>query len=48
MKQWNGMVRKEWVTMKWPLIVSALVAITVMAVFPFLITGFLGDGSACF
>src|SRR4051812_26833128 len=41
MKQWNGMVRKEWVTMKWPLIVSALVAITVMAVFPFLITGFL-------
>ena len=42
MKQWNGLVRKEWVTMKWPLIASALIAVIVMTVFPFLITGFLG------
>lgn len=42
MKQWNGLVRKEWLTVKWSLIVSALIAVIVMTVFPFLITGFLG------
>lgn len=42
MKQWNGLVRKEWVTMKWPLIVSALLAIVVMLFFPVLITRIVG------
>lgn len=38
MKQWNGLVRKEWVMMKWPLLVSALLATVVMLFFPLLIT----------
>lgn len=40
MKQWNGLVRKEWLTMKWPLLVSALIGVTVMIVVPLLLTSF--------
>ncbi len=40
MKQWNGLLKKEWVTMKWPLLVSALLGIIVMSFVPHLITTF--------
>jgi hypothetical protein len=42
MKQWNGLLKKEWVTMKWPLLVSALFGILVMSFFPLLITRIFG------
>ena len=42
MKQWNGLVKKEWITMKWALLVSALFGTLVMSFFPLLITRFLG------
>ena len=42
MKQWNGLLKKEWVTMKWPLLVSALLGIIVMSFVPHLIVNFFG------
>ena len=42
MKQWNGLLKKEWVTMKWPLLVSALLGIIVMSFVPHLIVNFIG------
>lgn len=42
MKQWNGLMKKEWVTMKWPLLVSALFGIIVLSLFPLLISRFFG------
>lgn len=42
MMQWNGLLKKEWVTMKWPLLVGALFGILVMSFFPLLINRFLG------
>lgn len=40
MKEWNGLLRKEWIIMKWLLIVSALVAIVVMTVIPVAIASY--------
>ncbi|WP_342513638.1 hypothetical protein MKY34_02250 [Sporosarcina sp. FSL K6-1522] len=34
MQQWNGLLRREWVSMKWLLLVSVLFAVTTMAVMP--------------
>ena len=34
MQQWNGLLRKEWVTMKRPLLVSALFAVATMSFLP--------------
>ena len=42
MKQWNGLLKKEWVTMKWPLFISALFGTFVMSFFPILITRIFG------
>ena len=42
MKQWNGLLRKEWVTMKWPLLVSSLLGIIVMSFLPHLLSKFFG------
>ena len=42
MKQWNGLLKKEWVTMKWPLLVSAVLGIIVMSFVPHLIVNFFG------
>lgn len=42
MKQWNGLLKKEWVTMKWPLLVSALLGIIVMSFVPHLIVNLIG------
>ena len=44
MKQWNGLLKKEWVTMKWPLLVSALLGIIVMSFVPHLIANFFDLG----
>lgn len=48
MKQWNGLLKKEWVTMKWPLLVSVLFGIIVMSFVPHLIVNFLGFSSHVF
>lgn len=40
MQQWNGLLRKEWVTMKNLLLVSALFAVATMLFFPIIITQF--------
>jgi hypothetical protein len=42
MKQWNGLLKKEWVTMKWPLLVGALLGIIVLSLFPVMISSFFG------
>ncbi|WP_186672742.1 hypothetical protein [Sporosarcina sp. BP05] len=42
MKQWNGLLKKEWVTMKWPLLVSAVLGIIVMSFVPHLLVNFIG------
>jgi hypothetical protein len=34
MKQWNGLLRKEWIQWKWPLIVLALLMVTGLFVMP--------------
>lgn len=44
MKQWNGLLKKEWVTMKWPLLSSALLGIIVMSFVPHLIASLFGFG----
>ncbi|MBE1553258.1 hypothetical protein [Sporosarcina limicola] len=44
MQQWNGLLRKEWVTMKRLLLVSALFAVATMSILPIIITRFLGAG----
>lgn len=48
MKQWNGLLKKEWVTMKWPLLVSALFGIIVMSFVPHLLATFLDFGVHAF
>ncbi|KAA0948748.1 hypothetical protein FQ087_17310 [Sporosarcina sp. ANT_H38] len=48
MKQWNGLLKKEWVMMKWPLLVSALLGIIVMSFVPHLIANSLGFGEHVF
>lgn len=48
MQQLNGLVRKEWVAMKGPLLVSALFAVATMLLLPILITRFLGTGAQVF
>jgi len=40
MKQWNGLLKKEWVMMKSPLLFSALLGIIVMSFVPHLIANF--------
>ena len=42
MKRWNGLLKKEWVTIKWPLLASSLLGIIVMSFFPLLISRFFG------
>lgn len=42
MKQWNGLLKKEWITLKWPLLVSALLGIIVMSFVPHLIANIFG------
>lgn len=42
MKQWNGLLKKEWVIMKWPLLVSTLLGTIVMSFVPHLIVNFIG------
>ena len=42
MQQWNGLLRKEWVTMKGSLLVSALFAVATMLFLPMVITRFWG------
>ena len=42
MKQWNGLMKKEWVTMKWPLLGSAFLGIIILSFFPLMISKFLG------
>ncbi|WP_318616668.1 hypothetical protein [Sporosarcina sp. YIM B06819] len=44
MQQWNGLLRKEWVTLKKPLLVIALFAVATMSFLPMIITRFLGMG----
>ena len=36
MKQWNGLLKKEWILMKWPLLAMVIIGIAVLTVFPFL------------
>ncbi|MBO0589317.1 hypothetical protein [Sporosarcina sp. E16_8] len=48
MKQWNGLLKKEWVTMKWPLLTSAILGIIVMSFVPHLIVRFLGFSTHVF
>src|SRR4051794_24759510 len=48
MKQWNGLLKKEWVMMKWPLLVSALFGIIVMSFVPHLLATFLDFGVHAF
>ncbi|NYF25638.1 hypothetical protein [Sporosarcina sp. JAI121] len=42
MKQWNGLLKKEWVTMKWPLLMSGLLGVMVMSFIPLLVSRFFG------
>ncbi|MER2089572.1 MAG: hypothetical protein ABS920_07530 [Sporosarcina sp.] len=42
MKQWNGLLKKEWVTMKWPLLMSGLLGVMVMSFIPLLVSNFFG------
>ncbi|MFJ7935327.1 hypothetical protein [Sporosarcina sp. NPDC096371] len=42
MQQWNGLLRKEWVTMKWTLISSAIFGVIIMSFLPLLISNFFG------
>ena len=39
MQQWNGLLRKEWVMMKWQLLVGAVFAVAVLAAIPVVISG---------
>lgn len=48
MQQWNGLLRKEWVTMKNLVLVSALVAVAAMSFLPVVIVRFLGTGVQVF
>lgn len=48
MQQWNGLLRKEWVTLKAPLIVIALFAVATMLFLPILITHFWWEGVEVF
>jgi len=36
LKQWNGLLKKEWISMKWPLLAMVVIGIAVLTVFPFL------------
>ncbi|MFS0575663.1 hypothetical protein AB1K83_08515 [Sporosarcina sp. 179-K 3D1 HS] len=42
MKQWNGLVRKEWASMKWALLAMGIIGIVVLSIFPFLIRQIFG------
>lgn len=48
MQQWNGLLRKEWVALKWPLLTSALFAVATMSLIPMIITRFWGSGVQVF
>lgn len=48
MQQWNGLLRKEWLTMKSLLLVSALFAVAAMSFLPMIVTRFWGDGVQVF
>ncbi len=42
MQQWLGLLRKEWVSMKWTLLVSVLFAVAAMSFIPIIVTRFFG------
>ena len=48
MQQWNGLLRKEWLSMKSLLLVSALFAVATMLFLPMIITGIWGNGAQVF
>ena len=48
MQQWNGLMRKEWVSLKWPLLTCALFAVATMSLLPMIITQFWGSGVQVF
>lgn len=48
MKQWNGLLKKEWLSMKWLLLVSALLGISVMSFLPLLLSKSFGSEERIF
>lgn len=48
MQQWNGLLRKEWVMMKWQLLVGAVLAVAVLATIPMVISGLVETGETVF
>lgn len=43
MKQWNGLLKKEWISMKWSIVLSLLGALFILFLFPILLRKLLGE-----
>lgn len=48
MKQWNGLLKKEWISMKWSIVLSLLGVLVLLFLFPLLLAKLLGESTNIF